>query len=152
MFFLSTLCFQYCRFSLCALPSQLHLAKPSWKTDFHQVSLTCTSIKPLCFIIYLKPNYNWIFNCLLGRIANLETLAVATGLEKVSFPSIPKERQCQNIQTTTQLHSSHMLAQWCSKFSKLGFNSMWIKNYQMLKLDLEQAEEPEIKLSTSVGS
>ena len=26
-----------------------------------------------------------------------------------------------------------------SKFSKLGFNSMWNKNFQMFKLDLEKA-------------
>ena len=42
--------------------------------------------------------------------ANLENLAVATGLEKVSFHSNPKERQCQeNSQTTAQWYSSHML-------------------------------------------
>ena len=29
---------------------------------------------------------------------------------------------------------------------------MWIKNFQMFKLDLEKGEEPEIKLLTSVGS
>ena len=29
---------------------------------------------------------------------------------------------------------------------------MWTVNFQMLKLDLEQAEEPEIKLPTSAGS
>ena len=29
---------------------------------------------------------------------------------------------------------------------------MWTKNFQMLKLDLEKPEEPEVKLSTSVGS
>ena len=40
----------------------------------------------------------------------------------------------------------------CSKFSKPGFNSMWTVNFQMFKLDLEKAEEPEIKLPTSVGS
>ena len=38
------------------------------------------------------------------------------------------------------------------KFSKLGFNSMWTVNFQMLKLVLEKAEEPEIKLATSTGS
>ena len=38
------------------------------------------------------------------------------------------------------------------KFSKPGFNSMWTVNFQMFKLDLEKAEEPEIKLPTSVGS
>ena len=42
--------------------------------------------------------------------ANLENPAVATGLEKVSFHSNPKERQMpKNAQTTTQLHSSHTL-------------------------------------------
>jgi len=40
--------------------------------------------------------------------ANLENSAVATGLEKVSFHSNPKERQMpKNAQTTAQLHSSH---------------------------------------------
>ena len=29
---------------------------------------------------------------------------------------------------------------------------MWTENFQMLKLDLEKAEEPEIKLPISVGS
>ena len=29
----------------------------------------------------------------------------------------------KNVQTTAQLHSSHMLAKECSKFSKPGFNS-----------------------------
>ena len=28
---------------------------------------------------------------------------------------------------------------------------MWIMNFQMLKLDLEKAEEPEIKFPTSLG-
>ena len=58
----------------------------------------------------------------------------------------------KNAQTTTQLHSSHMLVKQCSKFSKSGFNSTWTVNYQMFKLDLEKAEEPEIKLPTSAGS
>ena len=29
---------------------------------------------------------------------------------------------------------------------------MWTKNFQMYKLDLEKAEEPEIKLSMFIGS
>ena len=45
-----------------------------------------------------------------------------------------------------------MLAKQCSKFSKPGFNSIWTENVQMFKLDLEKAEESEIKLLTSVGS
>ena len=58
----------------------------------------------------------------------------------------------KNVQTTTQLHSSHMLAKECSKFFKPGFKSTWTMNFQMFKLDLEKAEEPEIKLPTSAGS
>ena len=38
-----------------------------------------------------------------------------------------------------------------SKFSKPGFNSMWTQ-FQMFKLDLEKAEEPEIILPKSVRS
>ena len=74
-----------------------------------------------------------------------------TGKSQFSFQSqrkaIPKYAQ-----TTAKLHSSHMLAKECSKFSKPGFNSMWTVNFQMFKLDLEKAEEPEVKLTTSMGS
>ena len=38
------------------------------------------------------------------------------------------------------------------KIRQAGFNSTWTKNFQVYKLDLEKAEEPEIKLSTSDGS
>ena len=42
---------------------------------------------------------------------NMEKATVATGLEKFSFHSNPKEGQCQkNVETTPQLHSFHMLA------------------------------------------
>ena len=51
----------------------------------------------------------------------------------------------KNVQTTTQLHSFHLLAKECSKFSKRGFNSTWPVNSQMLKLYLQKAEEPEIR-------
>ena len=54
--------------------------------------------------------------------------------------------------TTTQLHSSRMLVKWCSKFSNPGFNSTWTMNFQMFKLVLQKAEEPEIELPTSTAS
>jgi len=38
------------------------------------------------------------------------------------------------------------------QFSKSGFNSIWTVSFQMFKLDLEKAEEPEIKLPTSAES
>ena len=46
----------------------------------------------------------------------------------------------KNVQTTTQLYSSHILAKWCSKFSKPGFSNTWTMNFQMFKLDLEKVE------------
>ena len=74
-----------------------------------------------------------------------------TGKGQFSLQS-QRKAMPKNAQTTAPLHSSHMLAKWCSKFSKPGFNSMWTVNFQMFKLVLEKAEEPEIKLPTSAGS
>ena len=74
-----------------------------------------------------------------------------TGKGQFSFQS-QRKAMPKNVQTTAQLHSSHMLAKSWSKFSKPGFNSTWMVNFQMFKLGLEKAEEPEIKLPTSVGS
>ena len=61
------------------------------------------------------------------------------------------QSQRKAMPTTPQLHSSHTLAKECSKFSKPGFSNMWSLNFQMFKLDLEKAEEPEVKLPTSTG-
>ena len=69
----------------------------------------------------------------------------ATG--QFSFQSQRKAVQ-KNIQTTTQLYSSHTLIKECSKFSKQGFNNMWTVNFQIFTLVLEKAEEPKIKLPT----
>ena len=49
----------------------------------------------------------------------------------------------KNDQTTAQLHSFHILVRSCSKFSKQGFNNTGTENFQMCKLDLEKAEEPD---------
>ena len=81
-----------------------------------------------------------------------ENAAVATGLEKVSFHSNPKERQCQRmlklLHNCTHLITSKVVL----KISKPGFSHMWTVNFQMFKLVLEKAEEPEIKLPASTGS
>ena len=71
-----------------------------------------------------------------------------TGKGQFSFQSQRKVMP-KNAQTTIQLHSSNMLVKQCSKFSKPGFSNTWTMNFQMLKLDLEKAEEQEIKLPTS---
>ena len=72
--------------------------------------------------------------------------------KKSVFIPIPKKgnaKECSNYCTTALIsHASKV----CWKFFKLDFNSMWTVNFQMFKLDLEKAEEPEIKLPTSTGS
>ena len=74
-----------------------------------------------------------------------------TGKGQFSFQS-QRKAMPKNAQTTAQLHSFHTLAKWCSKFFKLGFSSTWTVNFQLFKLDLEKAEEPEIRLPKSAGS
>ena len=58
-------------------------------------AINCTPLSALSFWVSLFPRkcgYNT-----LSMSANLENSAVATGLEKVSFHSNPKERQCQRM-------------------------------------------------------
>ena len=51
------------------------------------------------------------------------------------------------------LHNCTHLTHWQNNAQNSpSFNSTWTENFQMFKLDLERAEEPEIKLPTSVGS
>ena len=67
----------------------------------------------------------------------------------IPTPRKGKAKESSNYHTIALIsHASKV----CSKFSKSGFNSTWTMNFHMCKLDLENAEEPEVKLPTSVGS
>ena len=83
--------------------------------------------------------------------ANLEN---STGLEKVSFHSNPKEKQCQRMlaQTTTTIALISYARKVMLKILQARLQQYMNCNFQMFKLDLEKAEEPEIKLPTSIGS
>ena len=81
--------------------------------------------------------------------ANLENAAVATGLEKVSFHSDPKEKQCSNHHTIALISRASKVI---LKILQARLQQCVNQELQMFKLDLEKAEEPEIKLSTSIGS
>ena len=75
-----------------------------------------------------------------------------TGKVQYSFQSQRKTMPA-NAQTTTQLHSSQMLSKETLKILQARLQQyMWTMNFQMFKLDLEKAEELEIKLPTSTGS
>ena len=66
-----------------------------------------------------------------------------TGKGQFSLQS-QRKAMPKNVQTIAQLHSSHTLIKKYSKFSKPGFNYVWTVNFQMFKLVLEKAEEPEL--------
>ena len=102
---------------------------------------------------YFKSWKMMLWNCCTQYASKFEKLSSGDRTEKgqCSFQS-QRKGMAKNDQITAQLHSSHMLENWCSKSSKPGFNSTWTVNFQMFKLVLEKAEEPEIKLRTSVGS
>ena len=82
--------------------------------------------------------------------ANLENSAVATGLENVNLQS-QRKAMLKNAQTIAQLHSSH-----ASKVMLKIFQArlQLYVNYELphVQVRLEKAEEPEIKLPTSLGS
>ena len=94
-----------------------------------------------------------LWKCSTQYVSKFEKLSSDHGTGKGQF-SFQSQRKAmpKNAQTASQLHSSHMLAKQCSKFSKPGFNSTWTVNFQMFKLDFKKAEEPEIWLLTSAGS
>ena len=84
--------------------------------------------------------------------ANLENSMVATGLEKVSFHSNPKERQCQRmLEYCTIALISHA--------SKVMLKILQARLQQYMNHELPDVpagftkeEEPEIKLPASTGS
>ena len=84
--------------------------------------------------------------------ANLENSAVATGLVKSVFIPIPKKgnaKECSNYSTVAFIsHASKVM------LKILQARLQQYMNCELLdvQLDSEKAEEPEIKLPTSVGS
>ena len=77
--------------------------------------------------------------------ASLEISAVATGLENVSFHSIPKKgnaKECSNYCTIGLI----------SHASKVMLKILQAMNFQMFKLVLKKTEEPKINLPISAGS
>ena len=95
-----------------------------------------------------------LLKCCTQYASKLENSAVATELEKVSFHFNLKKEQYQRSFKLPHncIHFAHYLPRLCSKSLQRGFSSMWTKNFQMYKLGLKKAEEPEIKLPTFIGS
>ena len=102
---------------------------------------------------YFKSWKTKLWKCCTQYASKFRKLSSGHGTRKHQF-SFQSQRKAvlKNAQTTAQLYSSHMLVNWCLKFSKPGFNHTWNMNFQMFKLVLEKAEEPEIKLPISARS
>ena len=92
-----------------------------------------------------------LLNCSTQYASKFGKLSSGHRTRKGQF-SFQSQRKAmpKNVQTIAQLHPFQMLARLCSKPFKLGCISTWTENFQMYKLDLEKAEESEIKLPTSI--
>ena len=85
--------------------------------------------------------------------ANLENPAVAAGLEKVSFHPNPKDRQCQRIFKLPNICTNFTCQQdYVQKPSSQDSAVHEPRNSQMYNLGFKEAEEPDVKLTTFVGS
>ena len=94
-----------------------------------------------------------LLKCCTHKPANLENLAVVTGLEKISFYPNPKERQCQRTFKLLYIALVSHAGKEMLKILQVRLQQyVYTKNFQMYKLDLEKEEEPEIKLPTSFES
>ena len=84
--------------------------------------------------------------------ANLENLAVATGLEKISFHSNSKEanvKECSNYHATALIsHGSKVMLKILQARLQQNVNQELLD----VQTALEKAEEPEIKHPTFIGS
>ena len=87
--------------------------------------------------------------------ANLENSAVATGLENVSFHSIPKKgnaKECSNYYIIALIsHTSTVILKILQARLQQFMKFSWTENFQIFDLDLEKAEETEVKLPTYIG-
>ena len=75
--------------------------------------------------------------------------AVATRLEKVTFIPIPKKSNAKECSTYHTIALISQASKVMLKILKVRLQQ-YTENFQMFKMDLEKAEEPEIKLPTSV--
>ena len=83
---------------------------------------------------YFKSWKMTLWKCCTQYASKFGKLSSGHRTEKGPF-SFQSQRKAmpKNAQTTTQLHSSHMLVKWCSKFSKPVFGNMWTVNFLMIQ-------------------
>ena len=99
---------------------------------------------------YFKSSKMMLWKCCIQYASKFGKLSSGhrTGKGQFSFQS-QRKAVPKNAQTTPQLQSSHMLV---VMLKILQARLKQYVNFQIFKLVLEKAEEPEIKLPTSAGS
>ena len=83
---------------------------------------------------------------------NLENQQGSQDWKRSIFIPIPKKgstKECSNHWTITLISSARKVM---LKILQVGFSIMWTENFQIFKLGLEKAQEPEIKLPTFTES
>ena len=83
--------------------------------------------------------------------AHLENSAVATALEKVSFLSNPKERQCQRMLKLSR-SCTHQASKVMLKILQVRLQQYVNRELADVQAGFRKGEEPEIKLPTPAGS
>ena len=93
-----------------------------------------------------------LWKCCTQYVSRFEKLNSdhRTGKGQFSFQS-QRKAMSNNVQTTAQLHPSHA-SKIMLKILQARLQQYVNHQLQMFKLDLEKAEEPDIKLPSSVGS
>ena len=83
-----------------------------------------------------------LLKCYTECVSKFGTLSSGhrTGKSQFSFQS-QRRGMPKNVQNTIELNLFHMLLRLCSKSFKLLLSSTWTENFQMYKLDFEEAEE-----------
>ena len=84
--------------------------------------------------------------------ANLENWAMITVPEKVGFHSSTKERQYKECSSYCTIVLISQASKVMLKILQASFQQVWTKDFQIYRLGLEKAEEPEIKLPKFLGS
>ena len=82
--------------------------------------------------------------------AKLENSAVATGLEKFPIPKKGNDKECLKYHIIVLIsHAREVMLKILQEMLQAHVKT---ENFQMYKLGFRESEEPEIKLTTFVGS
>ena len=127
------------RFHLAFSLSSLTFIKRSFSFHFHFLLFRVVSSTCLKLLLFLLPIL------ILACNSSSPAFLMMCSAHKLNEQGDDKQPCLLSFQTTRHLLSSPMLVRLLSKSCLLGFSIMWTKKFQMSKLGLEKAEEPEIK-------